>query len=165
MLRAVPWMEDTCLMWLGGRGKDCTSWNNQEVVFMWGGPPGLVEPFGAIETTGLGRVGSIEVSRTDSMGWTGLVWAGKAGLGRFDRTIINNNTLKAISYPLSQSNLVTLTIFDYTAFDIHVPALYAFLPPTPSNKSLKFGLSPVFSSPTSLTTSLRLELPAIHSPK
>ncbi|PKA52963.1 Agmatine coumaroyltransferase-2 [Apostasia shenzhenica] len=38
---------------------------------------------------------------------------------------------------------VPLTIFDRAAFDLHVPSLYAFLPPTPSNHSLKSGLSRV----------------------
>ncbi|KAL0909610.1 hypothetical protein M5K25_020494 [Dendrobium thyrsiflorum] len=59
--------------------------------------------------------------------------------------VINTTTLKAISSPLSQPSLVPLTIFDRAAFDLHVPALYAFLPPTPSNESLKSGLARVLS--------------------
>nr|DAD43059.1 TPA_asm: hypothetical protein HUJ06_001289 [Nelumbo nucifera] len=57
--------------------------------------------------------------------------------------LINNTLLKAASssdYPTTNA-LIPLNIFDKAAFDIHVPILYAFRAPMPSNEVLKDGLS------------------------
>ncbi|XP_020591252.1 tryptamine hydroxycinnamoyltransferase 1-like [Phalaenopsis equestris] len=59
--------------------------------------------------------------------------------------IISTTTLKATSSPPNHPNIIPLTIFDFAAPNFHVPILYAFLPPTPSNESLKSGLSRVLS--------------------
>lgn len=60
---------------------------------------------------------------------------------------ITNNTLlkqcpSSPPHPLSNT-IVSLTIFDLAAYDIHVPTIYAFKPPMPSNEALKEGLSKV----------------------
>ncbi|KAL5981656.1 hypothetical protein ACLOJK_015719 [Asimina triloba] len=59
--------------------------------------------------------------------------------------ILNTSTLKP-SPPHSTPNVhIPLTIFDEAAFDLHVPTIYAFLPPTPSNAEMKQGLAKALS--------------------
>ncbi|KAK8970854.1 Agmatine coumaroyltransferase-2 [Platanthera guangdongensis] len=58
--------------------------------------------------------------------------------------LVGATILKPAPLPLPESNnnlVVPLTVFDRAAFNLHVPSLYAFLPPTPSNSTLKSGLS------------------------
>ncbi|ERN06670.1 hypothetical protein AMTRI_Chr01g112520 [Amborella trichopoda] len=60
-----------------------------------------------------------------------------------DLEILNSTTVKAAATVVEGS--IPLTIFDRAAFDLHVPILYAFRAPTPSNDALKHGLSEVLS--------------------
>ncbi|XP_010251818.1 PREDICTED: agmatine coumaroyltransferase-2-like [Nelumbo nucifera] len=56
--------------------------------------------------------------------------------------LVCNTILKASSSHHPTSNdLIPLNLFDKAAFDIHVPILYAFRAPMPSNEVLKEGLS------------------------
>ncbi|XP_019052654.1 PREDICTED: agmatine coumaroyltransferase-1-like [Nelumbo nucifera] len=61
--------------------------------------------------------------------------------------LINDTILKASpSSEYTTSNaLVPLTIFDRAASDLHVPILYAFRAPLPSNEAIKEGLSKAFA--------------------
>ncbi|XP_010251819.1 PREDICTED: agmatine coumaroyltransferase-2-like [Nelumbo nucifera] len=57
--------------------------------------------------------------------------------------LINDTILKASpssEHPTSNA-LVPLSIFDKAAFDLHVPILYAFRAPVPSNEAMREGLS------------------------
>ena len=61
--------------------------------------------------------------------------------------ITNNTILKPCStspHPLTNT-LVPLTIFDRVAMDLHVPTIYAFRAPMPSNSDLEQGLAKVLA--------------------
>ncbi|KAG0447530.1 hypothetical protein HPP92_028296 [Vanilla planifolia] len=63
--------------------------------------------------------------------------------------LIRTTIIKPTPSTSTEPKLVPLTLFDRAAFDLHVASLYAFLPPNPSNDSLKLGLSriPLTSPP------------------
>ncbi|KAG0447440.1 hypothetical protein HPP92_028325 [Vanilla planifolia] len=59
--------------------------------------------------------------------------------------LIGTTIIKPTPSTSTEPKHVPLTIFDRAAFNLHVPVLYAFLPPNPSNDSLKLGLSRILS--------------------
>ncbi|ERN06671.1 tryptamine hydroxycinnamoyltransferase 1 [Amborella trichopoda] len=60
-----------------------------------------------------------------------------------DVEILSSTSVKASAAVVE--GLIPLTIFDRAAFDLHVPVIYAFRAPMPSNDALKHGLSEVLS--------------------
>ncbi|KAG0469378.1 hypothetical protein HPP92_018706 [Vanilla planifolia] len=80
--------------------------------------------------------------------------------------LIGTTIIKPTPSTSTEPKHVPLTIFDRAAFNLHVPVLYAFLPPNPSNDSLKLGLSRILSYFPHLagriTTDNHLGCPCIH---
>ncbi|KAG0467715.1 hypothetical protein HPP92_019295 [Vanilla planifolia] len=74
--------------------------------------------------------------------------------------LIGTTIIKPTPSTSTEPKHVPLTIFDRAAFNLHVPVLYAFLPPNPSNDSLKHAppstpppTSPTFTPPSATALS------------